>query len=89
MNIETDQKPSVARLTYNYTRALFRWIKAGRPVREENEIIKIFETTCKQCEAFEEENSSCQHCGCRVNTKKVAPLNKIAMTTEECPLAKW
>ena len=73
----------------HYTRALYRWIKTGRPVREEDEIKRIFETCCKPCEAYEANSSVCSYCGCRVNLVKAAPLNKIAMATEECPLEKW
>ena len=83
------EKQSIFNLAYRYTRALSRWIKAGRPVRSEEEIEWIFEAHCKPCEAFDEESSSCLHCGCRVNLAKSAPLNKIAMATEECPLGKW
>ena len=83
------EKPNIFNRTYRYTRALSRWIKAGRPVRDEASIQRIFETCCKPCEAYEEAISSCGHCGCRVNLLKAAPLNKIAMATEECPLEKW
>ena len=72
---------------YRYTRALSRWIKAGRPVRSEEEINRVFETFCEPCEDYVE--GTCSHCGCRVNLLKAAPLNKIAMATEECPLEKW
>ena len=72
-----------------YTRALSRWIKAGQPVREEREIVLLFETHCQKCESFNEKSSSCNHCGCKVNTLHIAPLNKIAMATEHCPLEKW
>jgi len=84
-----NEKQSIFNLAYRYTRALSRWIKAGRPVRSEAEIKQIFEAYCKPCEAYDEASSSCLHCGCRVNLAKAAPLNKIAMATEECPLNKW
>jgi len=72
---------------YRYTRALSRWIKAGRPVRSEEEIKRIFETCCKPCEAYE--GGTCRYCGCQVNFAKASMLNKIAMATEDCPLKKW
>jgi len=72
---------------YRYTRALSRWIKAGRPVRSEEEIKRIFEICCEPCEGYAE--GTCRHCGCRVNLMAAATLNKIAMATEECPLEKW
>lgn len=72
-----------------YTRALSRWIKARRPVRSEEQIVQIFGEHCRLCDDYDERTSSCGHCGCRVNTSTVAPLNKIAMKTERCPLEKW
>ena len=84
-----NKKPSILNRAYHYARALSRWIKAGRPVRDEAEISRIFETCCKPCEAYDVASSSCLHCGCRVNILKAAPLNKIAMATEECSLGKW
>ena len=74
---------------YHYTRALSRWIKAGRPVRSEEDIKHIFETSCKLCEARDEEGSFCRYCGCRVNLAKSAVTNRIAMATEDCPVHKW
>jgi len=73
--------------TYRYVRALARWIKAGRPVRDEAEIKRIFESFCEPCEDYIE--GHCRYCGCHVNLLTAAPLNKIAMATEECPLGKW
>jgi len=83
------RQPGITQKVVRYTRALSRWIKAGRPVREKSEIVMIFETHCEPCEAFDERSASCNHCGCRVNTSHIAPLNKIAMQTEQCPLEKW
>ena len=89
MTEKPSEKPGVVSLAYKYTRALSRWIKAGRPVRGEEEIHRIFQTFCRLCEGYDAESSSCRHCGCRVNTKQIALLNKIAMGTETCPLEKW
>ena len=89
MNEKTTETPNVIQLAYRYTRALSRWIKAGRPLRSEKEIEAIFEMCCRLCEAYDTESSSCRHCGCRVNLNRSAPLNKIAMATENCPLEKW
>ncbi len=83
------QKPTTFQLATRYTRALSRWIKAGRPVRNESEIIRIFHGDCRVCEDYDHRASSCQYCGCRVNESTIAPLNKIAMKTEHCPLEKW
>ena len=83
------EKQNILNQGFRYTRALYRWIKAGRPVRSDDEIERIFETCCNPCEAYDVQSSSCRHCGCRVNLIKAAPLNKIAMATEECPDKKW
>jgi hypothetical protein len=80
-------KQGIFNLAYRYTRALSRWIKAGRPTRSEAEIKQIFETFCQPCEGYN--GGQCRYCGCRVNQKTAAPLNKIAMATEDCPLQKW
>ena len=73
----------------HYTRALSRWIKAGRPVRSEMEIIHLMDTFCKLCKDYNSPAGTCNHCGCHVNVSTIAPLNKIAMETEHCPLGKW
>ncbi len=72
----------------HYTRALSKWIKAGRPVRSETEIVHLLET-CQSCDDYNPQNGTCLHCGCHVNSSTIAPLNKIAMRTEHCPLEKW
>ena len=82
-------KPTTYQLATRYTRALSRWIKAGRPVRTESEIIDIFRNDCCPCMDYDERSSSCKHCGCRVNESIIALINKIAMQTEHCPLEKW
>jgi hypothetical protein len=84
-----NDKPTFFNRFSRYGRALSRWIKAGRPIRDEEEIKRIFETCCMPCEAYDAKSSSCCHCGCRVSLVKLAPLNKIAMFTEDCPLDKW
>ena len=82
-----NEKQGIFTLAYRYTRALSRWIKAGRPLRSEEEIKRIFETFCEPCEDYD--GTVCRHCGCRVNLANAAMLNKIAMATEECPVGKW
>ena len=82
-------QPGMVQKAIRYTRALSRWIKAGRPVREEAAIIDIFRNDCSPCMDYDQRTSSCNHCGCRVNDSLIDPLNKIAMATEHCPLEKW
>ena len=84
-----NEKQGIFNLAYRYIRAGSRWIKAGRPVRSDVETKKIFELFCEPCTAYDAQTSTCRHCGCRISPVTVAPLNKIAMATEECPLGKW
>ena len=87
--MNTVKQPGITHKVIHYTRALSRWIKAGRPIRKESEIIDFFRNDCRPCTDYDQETSSCHHCGCRVNESIIAPLNKIAMATEHCPLEKW
>lgn len=77
------------KLAYRYARSLSRWIKAGRPVRSEDEILGIFTTYCQECEFMDHDYSRCKVCGCHVGTIPSPLLNKIAMATENCPEGKW
>ena len=86
---ESHQGNTFGQKVVHYTRALSRWIKAGRPVRGEEEVKMLFEGFCVVCEVYEEGGSTCGHCGCKVNTSVIAPLNKVAMATEHCPMEKW
>lgn len=82
------EKPGYAGMAYRYGRALSRWIKAGRPIRSEEDIATLYEI-CKTCRAFETETNSCKFCGCRLGTNSNPLINKIAMATERCPVDKW
>ncbi len=86
---ETTDTPGYVTLGYRYARALSRWIKAGRPVRSEDEILGIFATYCQRCEYLDEKHGRCKICGCHVGTVASPLLNKIAMGTEHCPVGKW
>ena len=72
--------------------AIWRWIKAGRPVRSAEEIQQIFRT-CLYCDSFLPNRSltagECAECGCRIASTVSMLPNKAAMTTEHCPLEKW
>ncbi|MDD3470503.1 MAG: glycosyltransferase family 92 protein [Thermoguttaceae bacterium] len=73
----------------NYTRAITRWIKAGRPVRSSEEIGNIYVEHCSECEHRNRSSSTCCYCGCHVSTGSQPMLNKIAMGTEGCPIQRW
>ena len=85
---EPNENHGIVQLGYRYTRALTRWIKAGRPIREQNEILEIYEI-CQQCRALDTTTNSCKNCGCRIANHSNPLLNKIAMATERCPVGKW
>ncbi len=87
--METTDSTNLMKLIYRYGRALSRWIKAGRPVRDEDEIFGIFTTYCQECEYLDQEYDRCKVCGCHVGLRAAPLLNKIAMATEHCPLEKW
>ncbi|MDO4574987.1 MAG: hypothetical protein Q4D98_07210 [Planctomycetia bacterium] len=81
--------PSFPQKAVHYTRALARWIKAGRPVRSEAEILHLLNDFCLPCESYDPQSSTCLHCGCHVSTSTSATVNKLAMGTERCPVGKW
>ena len=83
------QLPNLATRAIRYSRAVRRWIAAGRPERSEEEVRRIHETYCEPCEQFDETRQACVICGCRVRRRGVTLLNKIRMATESCPLGKW
>lgn len=63
-----------------------RWIAAGRPVRPDEEVRRIFTTICKPCPNYQELRPGrgiCRLCGCRLNLNR--GLNKLRWATESCP----
>jgi hypothetical protein len=71
-----------------FSEARDKWKDAGKPVRTDEEIFRIYHEVCKECEYFD--NDKCGICGCRLKPKGHM-LNKIAWATEKCPLdpPKW
>jgi hypothetical protein len=72
----------------NYAKAVFGWLRQGRPRRTDGEVAAIV-AICRKCEHFNLENKSCRICGCRVNSQHLAIINKARMKTETCPKGKW
>ena len=70
----------------HYAAALARWAAAGFPVRSQAEVARI-EVICRACEHYVE--GRCRHCGCRVNTGRIAITNKIKMASERCAVGRW
>jgi len=81
--------PGLVKRAYSYAEALARWTAAGRPVRPDKEVERIFNENCKTCKWFDPERQICRGCGCRVAESGVAVLNKIKMATENCPRKLW
>jgi len=82
-------EPGLIVLGINYTRAIARWISEGRPIRDAEEITRIFHEICSPCPYFNEVRQTCKICGCRTRRSGSALMNKIAMKTESCPKQQW
>ena len=69
------------------------WKKAGKPLRPQGEMTRIFMEECSPCEYFKRlagQRGKCGVCGCFLHpTSKT--MNKLAWATTECPAPnpKW
>ncbi len=84
--------PALATRVLTFAEATAQWIAAGRPVRDEAEVLRIYDDICGRCDRREATDdpgvSWCQQCGCRLG-RGGQVLNKILLATEHCPLGKW
>ena len=74
------------RRAVRFVSASARWIAAGRPVRPDDDVRRIFQMICQPCPRFRETRpgrARCDLCGCRLNLGR--GLNKIRWATEGCP----
>ena len=73
----------------SYREELKKWEEAGKPYRSKQEIERIFNTYCRDCEFLTTlmGQTTCDICGCFLN--KSLTLNKIALGTTKCPKDKW
>ena len=66
------------------------WKDAGKPMRPEGEMTRIFMEECSPCEYFQRlvgQRGQCKVCGCMLHpTSKT--LNKLAWATTKCPAPK-
>ena len=84
-----EQEAKLGTKVRNYFGAVRRWVANGRPSRSEEEIEKLFETHCKDCERYDEKRHACKNCGCTVSTDASPLANKLAMASEGCPLGRF
>lgn len=63
-----------------YSRAVRRWIKAGRPVRSDEEVARIHREYCNSsppCEHYNPKKQQCGVCGCNVRADGEDLLSKV------------
>lgn len=73
----------------NYQAAVRKWVGAGRPVRSQEEIDRIYEEHCSQCNMYDKARKICNSCGCPATKDQPALRNKLKMATEACPLGRF
>ena len=78
--------PSIIERAKHYAVASARWSAAGCPSRSDEEVEAIL-AICMTCKNYN--GAGCNLCGCRVNRKRAALLNKARMATERCPVGLW
>lgn len=82
------QPPGPLTKAATYTRAVARWIAAGRPVRSPEQLGRLL-PVCHACEQYDPHALACDVCGCPLNDQQQPLTNKLAMATEQCPLGYW
>ena len=83
------EHPSITHRALSYATAVAKWIAAGSPRRSYEEVARIYDSVCVNCNRFSKKFGTCRICGCSVNKSKSALLNKIEMATERCPDGRW
>ena len=84
--------PSIVRMTLGYAASLYKWNKAGRPVRKYSEVVDIVTDLCGTCTHYKGSSvkGQCKLCGCGIGLGMTASSrNKVKMATEHCPIGKW
>lgn len=71
-----------------YLRALIRWIAAGRPTRDDEEVTEAV-AICEACNHYRATKGRCGVCGCAIHTPGMVILSKARLATERCPKDKW
>ena len=86
---EEQQNVPLGKRVYRWGVAVWEWAKAGFPRRTDEEVDRFLAICREPCDRYDEEKGRCKTCGCNVNRKRVALVNKIRMATEHCPAGKW
>lgn len=90
--------PGIIQRARHYKTAIEKWIDAGKPIRTDEEVTRIVEQACGNCDLFN--GKICLHdkCGCNIKLPteervsliaiaiSPAMTNKVRMATEDCPL---
>ena len=87
IKVEAEKIGITAEHIGHYAKALWRWIKAGRPVRSDEEVAAIYAEHCAPCDELVD--GRCRRCGCGVAPGGMAAMNKIKLLTENCLDKKW
>ncbi len=72
----------------NWAAALWKWNKAGRPVRTDEEVQYIV-WICEICDDYKLDEKRCRICRCGISTDGMAIFNKARLATEHSPQNKW
>ncbi|GEM_PF-2380713 len=80
--------PGIIKRAGRYTKAVSKWIAAGRPTRTQEEIDERL-AVCQKCPFYNAKHKACSECGCNVNSQAEGLSNKLAMATEQCPKGYW
>lgn len=90
----TDQPklPSIVTQGKNFAIAFAKWVAAGKPLREPEQVEQLFDF-CAQCpvKQFVRVNDTtgrCATCGCWLRRGMTGP-NKLKWPTEGCPHDLW
>jgi hypothetical protein len=87
---------SIGEKAIGYANEVKQWIKAGRPVRSDEEVAERLEI-CRgnpekgipMCQLFDPNKEACMKCGCAMNNSSWPLRNGIRMATKICPMKLW
>ncbi len=75
------KSPTLIERTKSYLKERKKWIQADKPLRTQSKVNDIFIKYCQPCQYYN--GSSCNICGCFINTRMV--VNKLVWATTQCP----